>query len=267
MFPNPIEVGPLNISHYGIMVALGVVAAMILFSFTAPRRGVNPAMARDFCFWMVIAGLLGSRIAYVVFHWPEFSGRPMDVLAYWRGGLMFQGGVVAALLLSPFILKRYMLPFWPTADTMVPSLAIGQAFGRLGCFAAGCCFGRPTTPDNPLSMAFPYGGLAPAGIPLWPAQLIESAGLFALTFILIGAVRSQKRFFSCLGRVAALYLFGAGTLRFLMDYYIRGDYRGEPVLYGFPPTTVAAAAAAALGLALLFLRRPTPGSRSWQLFT
>jgi phosphatidylglycerol:prolipoprotein diacylglycerol transferase len=216
---------------------------------------MSPAAARDFCFWMILAGLLGSRLFYVIFHWPEFSGHPLAILAYWRGGLMFQGGVLTALAVSPLFLKRYGLSFWPAADVMAPSLALGQALGRLGCFTAGCCYGRPAGPANPLGVTFPPGSLAPFGIPLWPTQLLESAGLLALALILGLSLGRSQSAFSRPGRVAALYLAGAGLLRLLMES-LRGDYRGDPVIWHLPPTTLAAALAAILGLGLIWSRRP-----------
>ncbi len=253
MFPEPLRLGPLAFSFYGLMVAVGVLAALYLFRFTAPRRDLTPAVARDFCFWMVLSGLLGSRVFYVIFHWPEFAGQMGQIFAYWRGGLMFQGGVLLALAVSPIVLKRYHLTFWPTMDVMAPSLALGQAFGRVGCFGAGCCYGRLTESDNPLAVVFPLNSLAPAGWPLWPAQLMESAGLMVLAAILLIALPRPS--FRRPGRLAGLYLLGAGLMRTGMEF-LRGDYRGDPVIWNLPPTTLAAMLAVLLGVALLILRRP-----------
>lgn len=289
MFPNPLMIGPLALNFYGLMVALGVLAALVLFRLTAPTRGLTPGQARDFCFWMILAGLIGSRLFYVLFHWPEFAGQPASVLAYWRGGLMFQGGVLTALAVAPFFLRRYQLPFWPTADVMAPSLALGQCFGRLGCFGAGCCYGQVTGLDNPLGVIFPPNSLAiPSGglLPLWPTQLMESFGLLVLALLLtLALVRPGRQsarfarenlppppvqdavsrpgpsfpgFFSRPGRVAALYLFGSGLLRLVMELFFRGDYRGDPVLWGLPPTTLTAIMAAFSGLLLLIWFRPRP---------
>lgn len=265
MFPNPLMIGPLALNFYGLMVALGVLAALALFRVTAPKRDITPAQARDFCFWMILAGLIGSRVFYVLFHWPEFADQPALVLAYWRGGLMFQGGVLVALAISPLFLRRYHLGFWSTADVMVPSLALGQCFGRLGCFAAGCCYGRVTGADNPLAVVFPPNSLAPAGLPLWPTQLMESFGLLLLALILTLALTkaggwsptqdSKAGAFSRPGRVAALYLFGAGLLRLGMEF-LRGDYRGDPLLWGLPPTTLTAMLAAVSGLLLIIWLKP-----------
>ncbi len=251
--------GPLSVNFYGLMVAAGVLAALALFSLTAPKRRIEPASARDFCFWMILAGLLGSRFFYVLFHWPEFAGQPAAVFAYWRGGLMFQGGVVAALAVSPFFLKRYGLVFWSAADVMTPSLALGQAFGRLGCFSAGCCYGRPVEAGNPLGVVFPPGSLAPDGVPLWPTQLMESLGLVILAGLLVLAIRSASAALRRPGRVAALYLLGAGLLR-LGTEFLRGDYRGDPLFWNWPPTTLTALLAAGLGLVFVIRQRPPAGS-------
>lgn len=255
MFPNPLALGPLNITFYGLMVALGVLAALALFSLTAPQREIPPPQARDFCFWMILAGLLGSRLAFVIFHWSDFSS-PVEFLAYWRGGLMFQGGVIGALAVSPIFIKRYNLKFWPTADVMAPSLALGQAFGRLGCLAAGCCYGRPVSGGNPLGLVFPPNSLAPAGIALWPVQVIESTLLFILAMGLTLAIRSQKTIFRPAGRLAGLYLFGTGLIRLNMEIFLRGDYRGEAIIFGLPPTTLTAIGMAGAGLAVWLWKKP-----------
>ncbi len=250
MFPTPLSIGPLNFNFYGFMVALGALAALGLMAFTAPRRDIPVARVRDFSFWMILAGLLGSRIFYVIFHWPEFSAQPALVFAYWRGGLMFQGGLVTALALSPFFFRRYGLKPWPTTDVVAAPLALGQSFGRVGCFGAGCCYGGVVSEDNPIALIFPHGSLAPADIPLWPTQLLEAAGLSLLTVVLLLALKSDRPYFQRPGRVAALYLFGAGLLRLIMEM-LRGDYRGDPVIWGLPPTTLTAIGAAALGLFLM----------------
>lgn len=253
MFPEPLTLGPLHFSVYGLMAAAGVLAALALFSRTARHRGLTPGQARDFCFWMVLIGIFGARIFYVMFHWPEFADQMTEVFAYWRGGLMFQGGVILAALASPFILKRYRLDFWSAMDVMAPSLALGQSLGRLGCFGAGCCYGRPAGPGNPLAVIFPLHSQAPSGWPLWPAQLMDALCLAVLSVILCRAIRSAS--FRRPGQVTGLYLLLAGLTRVGMDF-MRGDYRGDPIIGNLPPTTLAAMAAAGLGLAALWLRRP-----------
>ena len=260
MLPGLLKLGPLALSFYGLAVALGVMAALLLLGLNAPRRGLPVAAGRDFCFWMVLAGLLGSRLAYVAFHWPEFERDWGGVLAYWRGGLMFQGGLAGALLASPFFLKKEGLPFWPAFDVLGPSLALGQALGRLGCLSAGCCYGHPLEPGAAWGLTFPPASQAPPGLPLWPTQAVEAFFLALLALGLTAALRAAwaRR----PGQVAALYLAGAGGLRLVMELF-RGDFRGAPLFYGLPPTTLAAALTLVLGLALLArARKPAEGAKA-----
>jgi phosphatidylglycerol:prolipoprotein diacylglycerol transferase len=258
MFPGILELGPVGLNFYGLAVAIGVLAGLALLSLTAPRRGLNTAGVRDFCFWMVLAGLAGSRLAYAAFHWPEFEDDWLSVLFYWRGGLMFQGGFIGALLVSPFFLKKESLAFWPTADVLAPSLALGQAMGRLGCLSAGCCYGRPLEPGVSWGLTFPLESLAPPGLPLWPTQPVEALFLALLAAGLVAALRLPR--FQRPGRVAALYLIGAGVVRLALESF-RGDFRGEFPLLNLPPTTLAAGLTLILGLVLMagFRRGGPPG--------
>ena len=256
MFPDIIKLGPLGLSFYGLAVAAGVMAALALLPLTAPRRGLVVSKTFDFCFWMVLAGLAGARLAYVAFHWPEFEHDWRGILAYWRGGLMFQGGLAGAVMVSPFFIKKEGLPFWPTADVLAPSLALGQALGRLGCLAAGCCYGRQAG----WGLSFPPASQAPPGL-LWPTQPAEALFLALLALGLILALRAGG-WFRRPGRVAALYLAGAGALRLVMEFF-RGDYRGEPLLFNLPPTTLAAALTLVLGLGLLLRPPGRAGGRNF----
>ncbi len=259
MFPDPIFLGPVSFNFYGVMVALGVAAGLALVGLTAPPRGLAAGRVRDLAFWLIVCGLLGARLFYVIFHWSEFSGQWWTILAYWRGGLMFQGGALTALLACLILARRFGLALVPLLDVLTPSLALGQALGRLGCFSVGCCYGKISSPDNPLALVFPPGSLAPMGLPLWPSQLMEAAGLFILTVLLVLAVRSSGGAFRRPGRVAALYLAGAGLLRLITEFF-RGDFRGEAVIWSLPPTTLTAAAALLFGLFFLWrLRQPKSG--------
>ena len=171
---------------------------------------------------------------------------------------MFQGGLVGALLVSPFFLKKEGLAFWPTADVLAPSLALGQALGRLGCLAAGCCYGHPLEPGAGWGLTFPPGSQVPvelAGLPLWPTQAVEAFSLALLALGLVAALGAPG--FRRPGLVAALYLAGTGAIRLILEFF-RGDFRGEPLFFDLPPTALAAALFLVLGLALLS-RAGAPG--------
>jgi phosphatidylglycerol:prolipoprotein diacylglycerol transferase len=174
-------------------------------------------------FWLIVAGLLGARLFYVLFHLREFAAKPLKVFFYWQGGLMFQGAVLVAAATAFFLLKKRKQSFWPMADAVAPALALGQSIGRLGCYAAGCCFGRPAH-HGPLTVVFPPGSAAPSGFPLYPTQLMEAFSLMAIA-IFLGARLSKK---PAPGRVFALYALLAGGLRALLEQF-RGDFRGAPI--------------------------------------
>jgi phosphatidylglycerol:prolipoprotein diacylglycerol transferase len=241
MWPQLFSLGPFGFNAYGVLVAFGALAGLFALQRTAPLVGWSKKAAGDLGFWLIVSGLVGARLFYVLFHWPEFQRRPLAILEYWRGGLMFQGGVVAAGLFAFYRLRAESQRFLAFADAVAPPLAFGQSLGRLGCHAAGCCYGRPVT-DFPLAAVFPPGGPAPFGFPLYPTQLGEAMGLFALFLALFFSLKKYPP----PGRVFGFYLFGAGSLRAFMEQF-RGDDRG-PEFWGQAPTFWLAALAAVFGL-------------------
>ncbi|MDR1111037.1 MAG: prolipoprotein diacylglyceryl transferase [Deltaproteobacteria bacterium] len=248
MWPHDLRLGPLAISPYGLALILAILAALSFLGYTAPRAGTSPRRAFDLAFWLVIAGLLGSRLAYVLLNPSLYAGRPLEALQYWQGGLMFQGGLLAGLLAAALACLVLRLNFLVMADALAPALSLGQAIGRVGCLLAGCCHGRPAPGSFPLALTFPRFSQAPPGIPLYPTQIMECLGLLLITAALMFLLgRSRPA-----GLVVSAYLALAGLLRFLVDP-LRGDYRGPRAL-GLAPTSWAAMAACLAGLALgLFL--------------
>jgi phosphatidylglycerol:prolipoprotein diacylglycerol transferase len=153
-------------------------------------------------------------------------------------------------------LAKYKLRFWEAADVIAPALALGQGIGRIGCFFAGCCYGLKTSPANPLAVVFPYNSIAPANTPLWPTQLAEAICLLALSGFLFYSLKpssaGDRR-----GRVAGIYLLGAGLIRLGLEFF-RGDDRGRQIL-GWPPTTIISCFIGLAGIVILsgLTTRPT----------
>ncbi|MDR2142359.1 MAG: prolipoprotein diacylglyceryl transferase [Deltaproteobacteria bacterium] len=252
MWPEPLHLaGPIHLSLYGVLVAAGAFLGLISLRRTAPRVGWSPQAAGDLGFWLIVFGLIGARLFYVICHWSEFRAHPVTIFFYWKGGLMFQGAVVAAALTAIVVLRAQGLGFWAPADAVGPPLALGQAVGRLGCYAAGCCYGRPAPADFPLAAVFPPGSVAPARFPLYPTQLMEGLGLLLLALGLWLFLKKSPP----PGRVFGAYLLGAGALRASLEQW-RGDFRG-PEFLSQAPTFWLALALAAVGLWALC--RPRPG--------
>jgi phosphatidylglycerol:prolipoprotein diacylglycerol transferase len=215
------------------MILAGVVLGFFIQRWTAPRTGLKTEETRDLSFWMIVTGLLGSRLFYVLFHWPKYRSRPLyEFVDYFGGGLMFQGGLLVSVLAAFFILRVKRMSFLKVADALSLSLSLGQACGRVGCFLTGCCYGKRTPEAFPLGVIYPSGGHAPSGVSLYPVELFESLGLMCLTVFLWRVLKKQPY---VKGKVFGFYLLISGLLRFSLDF-LRGDDRGT-ALWGLPPTT------------------------------
>jgi phosphatidylglycerol:prolipoprotein diacylglycerol transferase len=216
---------------YGVMVALGFLAGLFYIKWESRRIGLPEEKILDLFFFMIVTGLLGSRILYFINSGNNFWADPLQFFRLWEGGLVFQGGVIACVFVAIWFCKRHQLGFFKTGDVFMPALALGHGFGRIGCFLAGCCFGRQCDPGFPLAVHFPYlaDGIAPPAIPLYPTQLFESMGEFAVFFILL-TYRKRKPFD---GAVFLLYIVLYAILRSVLEVFRGDSIRGfviEPYL-------------------------------------
>ncbi len=210
-------IGPIPIRLYGLMIGLGFLLGIFLAARRAKKEGLNPDLILDMGVYLLLAAVLGSRILYIVTTWHEFAQNPLDMFAIWKGGLVFYGGVLGAVPVGIWYVRKHKLPVWRTADIMAPSIALGHAFGRLGCFFAGCCYGASCTGPFCITFSDPRS-LAPLGVPLFPTQLMESGGEF-LIFIVLLVLRRYKKFD---GQLFGLYLVFYAVLRFTIEFF-RGD--------------------------------------------
>jgi phosphatidylglycerol:prolipoprotein diacylglycerol transferase len=137
MFPIFAKFADITIHTYGVMLALGFLLAILVAMRQARRTGLNPDLILDLAFYFLVAGLLGSRLFYVVGHWNDFRNNPAEIVRFWRGGLVFYGGLIFAFGVGVWYIKKNRLEFPRVADLFAPSIALGQTLGRLGCFSAG----------------------------------------------------------------------------------------------------------------------------------
>jgi len=251
MYPILFQFGDFTVHTYGVLLAVGFLLAVFLAREEARHAGIDPNVMLDMSFYILVGAILGSRLFYVLTNWPEFAGNPLDVLKFWRGGLVFYGGLIFAFLIGMWYVRKYKLSFHKMADVAAPSIALGQAMGRLGCFSAGCCYGKPTTAFWAVTFRDP-NSLAPLGVPLHPTQLYESAATFGI-FLALVSMRRLERF---QGRLLWFYLLFYSTARFIIEFY-RGDPRGWAM-----PGVLSTAQATGIPVALfglyMILRKKSP---------
>jgi phosphatidylglycerol:prolipoprotein diacylglycerol transferase len=184
VYPTLFHLDGLSIHTYGVFIALGFLAGIWVACREARRQGDDPEAVLDLAFYVIAAAIIGSRPLYVAINWDLFRGQPLDIFKIWRGGLAFYGGLLAAIPTVLLYLRRHGLRPWVMADSLAPALALGQSFGRLGCFFAGCCYGKLAGPWPSVVFRNPES-LAPQGIPLHPTQLYDSALMLAIFAVLM----------------------------------------------------------------------------------
>ncbi len=234
MFPNLITIGPITIHTYGLFVALGFVAALFVTVRLGREQGIGSQQVFDMAFIMAGTGLITSRLLYVVMNWGHFSAHPLEIPMIWRGGLVFHGAVVGAVAALFYYTKKHDLSMWEAGDLWAPGTALGQAIGRIGCFMAGCCYGKPST--HPFSVVFTDPNcLAPLNVPLHPTQVYSSLGGFVIFGVLIW-LRGKRKY---QGQILLWFLVLHSFARLVVERF-RGDDRG--LLWGtqMTPTQLAA---------------------------
>jgi phosphatidylglycerol:prolipoprotein diacylglycerol transferase len=191
----------------------------------AARDGLPREKIYDLSLWMLLASLLGSKVL-MLFTEPEYRDHPLQLISldFLRSGGVFYGGLIGAVLTGYFLMKRYQLPWWKTADACAPGIAIGNFFGRQGCFSAGCCWGKPTS--LPWGVKFTELGHEITGVPtntyLHPTQLYESFAML-LVFLFLFWLHKHKRFN---GQVILAYALLYSVVRFSIEF-VRDDPRGD----------------------------------------
>lgn len=214
-------IGPLTLHAYGVLLAIAFITGLWVASRQAKRAGLDSARVTDMAVYVLIAGLIGAKVLLVVVEWNFYARNPRELLSILQSGGVFYGGLIGAFPVAWWYARKHGLPPWRTADVLAPAAAIGQAIGRLGCFCAGCCYGRPA--DVPWAVTFRdvYASRTvgtPLDTPLHPTEIYEAIACLAIFFILIRMARA-KRFD---GQITLAYVFLYAVVRFVIEFY-RGD--------------------------------------------
>lgn len=221
MFPVLFKIGPLSLPTYGLLAALGVALGTGWILREAKMAGYQTEEILDLAFFLILGGVLGARIFHIVMAWDFYRHDLFSIIKFWAGGLVFYGGLITAALVFIIYTRLKGLAFWKTADLFAPGLALGQGIGRIGCLAAGCCYGRPA--DLAWSITFTHAqSLAhPLGEPLHPAQIYSVLFLLGL-FGLLTLFKNRKAFD---GQIFLTYAILHALIRMILEYF-RADFRG-----------------------------------------
>jgi phosphatidylglycerol---prolipoprotein diacylglyceryl transferase len=256
VYPELFSVGPVTVYTYGVLLAASYLLGLRLAMARAKKWGLDSNRVLDLGIYIIIAALLGAKLLLLVVDFDQFRRNPAEIWNLARSGGVFYGGLILAVVVAFWYIAKYKLPFWTTCDVFAPGIALGHVTGRLGCLAAGCCFGKPT--DVPWAITF-TNPLAqtnvgtPLGVPLHPTQLYE-AGAELLILIFLLTTERKGRYFP--GRTFWSYMFLYALTRFVIEIY-RGDPRG--MVFGMSTSQFISVVLAPLSIAMLvWLARKGP---------
>lgn len=220
MHPILVKIGPVTIYCYGLMVAIAFLFGIYIARLEAIRKNIKPDLIYDLSFYLVIGSLIGARLYYLAFFNPSiFIKDPVSILKIWQGGLAIHGAILGGIVTGLLFSRFRKISFWKLADLVAPSILLGQAIGRIGCFLNGCCFGVPT--ESMFGVRFPRGSLpyvAYGGLAVHPAQLYE----FILNIIGFFALWSMRKRVKFDGGLFLLYLMIYNCIRVITSS-LRGD--------------------------------------------
>lgn len=210
------SIGPFTVYGYGFMIAMGILVAYV----TAEYRARKHSMAYEHIFylviWCVLGGFLSSKILFWITEWKQFIEDPMFFLRTFGDGFVVYGGIIGGILFGYLYCRKAKLNFLEYFDLVMPSVALAQGFGRIGCLLAGCCYGEETS--GALSITFHDSAFAPNNVALISTQIYSSILNFLHFFVLLYIVRHKKAH----GQVAACYLIFYSVGRFILEFF-RGD--------------------------------------------
>jgi phosphatidylglycerol:prolipoprotein diacylglycerol transferase len=227
MLPYLFEVGRFGLPTYGVMAALGLLAGLWVVVRLARRAGLDPDHAWNLGILAILSAIVGAKLLLVVTDWGHYGSLSVIFsLGFLQAGGVFYGGLLGALLACTLYVRRYGLPVLKTADVFAPGIALGHGIGRLGCFAAGCCYGRMT--DLPWAVTFTNPTASalvgtPLNVPLHPTQVYE----FLVEMVNFGILMWLFRRKSFDGQVMGAYLFLYGFARYFLEFVRDDPERGD----------------------------------------
>jgi phosphatidylglycerol:prolipoprotein diacylglycerol transferase len=250
MLPKLIQIGSFYLPTYGVLVALAFLTALWMAGKLGKIQGLNREAVMNLGIYCALAGIIGAKVFMLVMD-PYYRKNPGQILTMstLQSAGIWYGGFITALVFAYYYMHREGLPFLKTSDVFAPGLAIGHGIGRLGCFAAGCCYGKPTLLPWAVTYTNPDANGAPLGVPLHPTQLYEAIVESAICIVLYQlAIRRHRD-----GSIIALYLILSGIARFLVEF-VRAHDEANPL--GGPLTLEQWISLAVCVVGFVLLRAP-----------
>lgn len=206
-----IDLGLAQIHVWGLMVALGMLAGLLVMLRESKRYEIDQTVVYDIFILMFISSMVGARLFYCVLYWRTFLANPFEIFKVWDGGLVFLGGFLSAMLVIFLYLRRHKIHFWKAADMMAPSMALGLGIGRIGCYLIGDHLGAKTT--------FLLGSMFNGELRHEPSLYLSLNGF--LLFLILWFLR--KKLWKKTGALAYLFLTYYGVTRFFLDFTRASD--------------------------------------------
>jgi phosphatidylglycerol:prolipoprotein diacylglycerol transferase len=263
MFPQLFHIGSFWLPTYGVLVAAGVLAGLTVAAKISQLCGIDPEKAWNLGVLAILSAILGAKLLLIVNDWNWYAAHPRDLfsLSTLQAGGVFYGGLIAAVAVSVWYIRRNQLPVLRTCDAFAPGIAIGHAIGRLGCFAAGCCYGKPTnlpwgvTFTNPVANAISG---TPLNVRLHPTELYESVVELINFLFLYWLIRHKKSD----GQVIGAYMFLYGVARYFLEFLRDDPERGSVFGGAMSGTQLISIFLVLIGGALWLRRKKAPEAES-----
>lgn len=260
MYPRLFELGPITVYTYGVLLAAAYLLGLKLAMTRAAARGLDATRVLDLGIYIIISALVGAKLLLLITDFNTFTAEPRELLTLARSGGVFYGGLILAVIVALWYIRRVGLPLWTTCDVFAPGVALGHVVGRFGCLFAGCCFGKPTTLPWGITFTDPFAASnvgTPLGIPLHPTQMYEAgAELLILVFLL--ATERKGRYFP--GRTFWLYMLLYAISRFIIEFY-RGDERGAVGMFSTSQFISIVLIPLSIGMLVCLARAGTPSPK------
>src|ERR671931_1741848 len=230
MYPKLLElrsipiVGQITLYTYGVLLAAAYLLGLKLAMVRANRRGLDANRVLDLGIYIIISALVGAKLLLLVTDFNTFRADPRELFTLLREGGVFYGGLIVAVSVALFYIRKVGLPLWTTCDVFAPGIALGHVIGRFGCLFAGCCYGKPTTKPWGITFTDPFAAAnvgTPLGVPLHPTQLYEAGAELLILFVLL---KTERKGHPYPGRTFWLYMLLYAISRFIIEFF-RDDPR------------------------------------------